>query len=348
MNHPLPNIENQDTLLAEAAAWRVRLTEAGVASTPEFDAWLQQPEHAAAWHCVAAPWDLLGAAAHTPDLGVELQKAKAHAWRARAQRQHSMWSRIAVAASIGMLIAITGWSAAWWLDRPDTYRAGIGERRVITLVDGSHLSLDSNSEVTVKYTKSARELHLKRGQALFDVAHDVRRPFSVVAGDRKVIATGTAFNIEVDGPTVLVTLIEGRVTIVDDRPLDPLDNSPRNAHVTAQQLAARRSEIELHAGQQLTATPQQPAEVITANIQGVTAWMNGQIMVDNELLSAVVERVNHYTTIPIVVSDAQVANLRISGVFKTGDVSGFIDTVTQYLPLHAVPSTTTIELRSGK
>ncbi len=61
----------------------------------------------------------------------------------------------------------------------------------------------------------ARSL-LKSGEALFDVAKDRARPFVVIAGDRKVIAVGTSFEVrreEPAGSTFAVTLVEGRVAI---------------------------------------------------------------------------------------------------------------------------------------
>src|SRR3546814_3333806 len=104
----------------------------------------------------------------------------------------------------------------WNAQRGDVYRAVAGERRLITLEDGSKISLDARSEVRVRYSKDARRLELLGGQARFDVAHDSRRPFSVRARDQLVIATGTAFNIDMVGSTVLVTLIEGRVEVLED------------------------------------------------------------------------------------------------------------------------------------
>src|SRR3546814_3966246 len=78
----------------------------------------------------------------------------------------------------------------------DLYRTVLGERRVVTLADGSTVSLDAASEVRVAYSERARELALVRGQARFDVAHDPRRPFAVQARDQRVVATGTAFNVD--------------------------------------------------------------------------------------------------------------------------------------------------------
>src|SRR3546814_14300232 len=97
----------------------------------------------------------------------------------------------------------------------DLYRTVLGERRVVTLADGSTVSLDAASEVRVAYSERARELALVRGQARFDVAHDPRRPFAVQARDQRVVAPGTAFNVDLFGPQVLITLIEGHVPVLD-------------------------------------------------------------------------------------------------------------------------------------
>ena len=59
---------------------------------------------------------------------------------------------------------------------------------------------------------------LLSGQARFDVAHDAARPFSVHAGGQTVVATGTAFNVDLLGPQVLVTLINVLLFSVGDLP----------------------------------------------------------------------------------------------------------------------------------
>jgi transmembrane sensor len=228
-----------------------------------------------------------------------------------------------------LVVGLLSLSGYRWLTGPADYETALGERRVITLSDGSRVSLDSNSEVTVKYTANARLLNLLRGQARFDVAHNVERPFSVVAGDQKVIATGTAFNIDLSGPKVLVTLIEGHVVVVDEA-----TNKP--AVVTASVPPPVSRTTELKAGQQLAALPAAVPEVEPANIKRVTAWTTGQLMFDNERLLDVVARINRYTDKPISIDDPKVGAMRISGVFNTGDVTGFVAIVTQYLPVEAV------------
>ena len=92
-------------------------------------------------------------------------------------------------------------------------------------------------------------------------------------------------------------------------------------------------QVELRAGQELVAATDQVPVVKTANVQQVTAWVSGQLIFSNETLSEVVARVNHYSGTPIVIADTELAGERVSGVFNVGDVSGFLDIVTQTLPL---------------
>jgi transmembrane sensor len=315
--------------LAEAAGWRIRLTELELASTPEFEIWLAQPENEAAWKQVSAPWDFLGAQKNAPELAKARQAALDDAKRAgQEQGAPRHGRRLVLAFAATLVLGLVGWAGLSWLEAPDDYTTALGERRVVTLVDGSRIALDANSEVTVRYTKSARLLELLHGQARFDVAHDVERPFSVLAGAQKIIATGTAFNIDLNGPRVLVTLIEGHVVVVDEK-------STVHAMGVPEPVALHQS-VELKAGQQLTASPEAAPVVETANVQRATAWMNGQIMIDNEPLSQVIAQVNRYTAAPIQIRDPEVGAMRISGVFNTGDVAGVLDIVTHYLPVRAV------------
>src|SRR5205823_4691644 len=115
--------------------------------------------------------------------------------------------RVWAAAAAACLCALAiGGVLAWKWMTPDTLRTAAGERRVVTLSDGSQVQLDSLSELQVRYSGQTRALELIKGQARFDVAHETGRPFEVNAASRKVVALGTAFNIDLLGKTLLVTL----------------------------------------------------------------------------------------------------------------------------------------------
>src|SRR5262249_2994594 len=133
--------------------------------------------------------------------------------RAREMRRRIV-ARRTRAGAIGVIAAALIGLVSWpMLDGVDVYRTGFGERRFWRLAGGSRLSLDAQTAVKVQYSSDFRALRLLRGQARFDVAHDARRPFQVQAGDRAVLATGTAFNVDLLGDQLYVTLLEGHVKV---------------------------------------------------------------------------------------------------------------------------------------
>jgi transmembrane sensor len=304
----------------------------GLESTIEFEAWLaEDAAHEIAWHRVQAAWIEVGRQATSPELMAlrrdALDRARGHN-RRRWRRDAGVWRRRAIAACVGLLVAAASVYGAeqWDRTRPLVYRTALGERRVVSLQDGSRLSLDSDSEVHVRYRDDARDLELRQGQARFDVAHDVTRPFSVRARDQRVVATGTAFNIDLLDANVVVTLIEGSVVVASaEEVLQPSG-------------AAQQDETKpviLKAGQQLVASRVEPRKIEKVRLDRATAWETGELLFEDEPLAAVAERVGRYSENSIRV-DAGARNLRLSGVFKTGDVVTFVDTVTRYLPVVAI------------
>jgi transmembrane sensor len=359
------NDDTEARRLVEAAAWRAHLTETGAETSLDFEAWLaMDPRNEAAWRQVQAPWDFLGEQANAPEV-LELRRAALREARDVSRRR---WFRSAfppgvvrralIAASV---LAAFGVLFVWNLSRPTVYSTAAGERRLITLADGSQVCLDARSEVQVRYTEHARDLTLTAGQARFDVAHDAERPFRVTAGGQRVVATGTAFNVDLLGSHVMVTLIEGRVLVLPREA--PASTKSTVAHSLASDPAAKRAVatesgralpggvadtvttqprlamigggVELTAGEQLIVAPEMPPSIVPVSIERATAWQNGRLVFENEPLSMVVLRVSRYSGRPLRVGDERVSGLRISGVFNTGDVEGFITTVTAYLPVDA-------------
>ena len=324
--------------LAEASVWRTRLFEAGVETSPQFETWLESDEaNLAAWRQVHGPWKAVGEAAASPEMmelrSAALSRARHHGrkrWAGRGRRLASVSALAASIAAAGLFLALND-----GLLRGQTFRTDIGERRSVVLKDGSRLTLDSGTVVKVRYGRDARRLELARGQARFDVAHDVQRPFSVRAGEETVVATGTAFNIDLIGRRTVVTLIQGHVTVLRREPSSLFQ--PRAG-------ASRPSPILLDPGQQLIAQPAAAPRVQVASIDRATAWESGQLVFADETLASVAERVSRYSGKPVRV-DPAIATLRISGVFNAGDVATFVDMVSRYLPVQAEESDDAVTLR---
>jgi transmembrane sensor len=309
--------------LVEASAWRTHLTEIGAESSAGFEAWLAaDSRNRDAWDRVQKPWDLFAEEATSPELLELRRKALAQVRDAGRKRwSKSNWQTFAIAAGVG-IVSIAGF-LTWTLAGPDVYRTGIGERRVVGLADGSRVQLDAGTELRVRYSERGRDLELAKGQARFDVARDVERPFSVLAAGQKVIATGTAFNVDLLGKDLFVTLIEGRVAVVP--PPARAVSDTRNA----------TTPLELTVGQQLRISAGGSSSITPANVQRATAWQTGRLIFDDEPLSSVIVRINRYAVRPLIVADERAASLKISGVFDAGDTDGFIATLTRYLPVSA-------------
>ena len=321
-----------DTKLVEAAQWRMRLAEHET-SPVDVDAWRAADlanEHA--WQQVHASWLLLGEHAAEPELLVLREQALGHAREARESRALSFgvrpWHRSLKALAAMLVLLLAGGSSYYVIFKhADTYATRAGERRTITLSDGSQLVLDSRTEVRVRYSRSERDVQLVGGQARFNVSKDASRPFVVHAGGQWVRAVGTAFNVDLLGDTLAVTLIEGRVRVRRD------EAKPTQA-------------IDMLPGQQLLLNEHAAPVLQLTDVKQTTAWENGRLVFEGEKLGVVVARFNRYSERQIELVGEGVAEQRISGVFLVHDLDGFVATVTAYLPLAAtITSRGSIEIR---
>lgn len=93
---------------------------------------------------------------------------------------------------------------------------GGGERKKITLLDGSVVLLNAKSSLTVNedFNESKREVNLV-GEAFFDVKHNKNKPFQVHTSDFDINVLGTSFNVKVypDEATSEAVLIKGLIVM---------------------------------------------------------------------------------------------------------------------------------------
>lgn len=335
MNTARPSIDDlTDAMIESAMMWRQRMNgdDWSADDDADLEVWLQSDSrHPLAFECSGQVWSFFDQHATSPEalsahralLGRVERQARGR-WNGPAA-VFRMPSRRVAAAVAAAVVVIAGGS--WFVAaQGQVYQSGMGERRVVLLKDGSTLSLDALTRVSVRYSKDARRLTLQRGQARFDVAHDPSRPFTVAARDRTVVATGTAFNIDIIAPEVRVTLIEGKVLVLSKPSAIPLLPAPRPV-----------KPVELRAGQTLiTPADASPQRVQAADIEKTTAWQHGKLDFENEPLGEAVERINRYTDRKIRIADARAAAVPLNGAFDAGDVDGFIEALGGVLPVRAI------------
>jgi transmembrane sensor len=204
-----------------------------------------------------------------------------------------------------------------------TYATGRGDTRVLRLADGSSVTLDTDSQLAVALTGERRMVRLSHGRALFEVAHDGKRPFTVDAGDRRVTAVGTAFVVRTDPGRVDVVLVQGSVVV--DRTVKTAESPKAEQPVT------------LKPGQKFDVQAGGLAEVSKVDVRRELLWRDGFVEFNGDSLTRAVAEINRYNIRSITLGDDGVAALHVSGLYRTG-TDQFIEAIRAILPVQVTSS----------
>jgi transmembrane sensor len=241
---------------------------------------------------------------------------------------------IAATVSATGLASIGAWLSYGWMEEVwggTRYVSDIGQMKKITLADGSVMTMNTQTELRVRYTRERRNIHFVHGETLFSVAHDAARPFAVRVGEWTVLAVGTAFVIRrLDAATMDITVTEG---IVDMLP-------PASGPVRASQRLTANHGAVVDANGRIEVW-QAPASEIARQL----AWRAGMLVFAGEPLRQVLAEMNRYTSRQIRVADPQLAERRIVGVFPTTDTQTFVSAMEATLGVEAVANGHVVLLR---
>jgi transmembrane sensor len=273
----------------EAAAWFIALSEKELDSSGQqsFDRWLRaSPEHVRAFLRVSAIWDGAGS-------------FKEHQPTRSAPRVLATWQKIAACFVLAFLAA----AGAWWYLSPQTstYETRAGEMRTVRLPDGSTVQINARSRIQSTFTAHERAVDLIAGEALFSVATDATRPFSVRSNSARVNAVGTQFDVYQKDSGTVVTVVQGAVSI-------------RNSG----------SDVLVSGGEQAVAAAGAPTHVHPANVAAAIAWTEGQLVFDSTSLKEVAAEFNRVGLRRLVLEDSSILNLHMSGSFPAHDPSSLI------------------------
>ncbi len=327
------NSQQERQLLDESAHWAARLAspECTAEERKAFESWRSRsPAHARAWTMVDRVEQGFNQLA-TDNAELLAMADAAFADSAAPRRDYRRWLPMALAASVaavGMFVtAVTVLRPSAGVSMYASADAADG-RRSLTLDDGSTIELDVNSAIEVEMTAAERRVVLLRGRALFQVAHDSARPFSVVAGAGRTVALGTRFQVDHHNDSVAVTLTEGSVSVTG---LGNLDG---------------QAEL-LQPGEQLSYAVEPRAwSKQVVDVQAVTGWERGRLVFHGTPLSEALAEVNRYVDRPIRLDDQSLAVLPVSGNFIAGDSDLVVSALLQTLPISADERGGEILLRS--
>ena len=325
----VPRTESSD-LDAEARHWFVRLLDdVGPDELARWCQWIDSDaRHAEVYARVANAWELMREASlprpstddlardgYTPLLTVER-------WRgAQRGRLRLAWS-IAAAVTVAVTIAL----GAGLLGAPrqaveQSFATGRGQHVKAWLSDGSRIALGALTTVKVRYEGARRSVSLDRGEAMFQVAHDQKRPFVVKTPIAAITAVGTAFNIDIGSTAVTLNVTEGVVRVDAGGAADEGGG-------------AQGSYIRVAAGQQLRMSRAgSRLLMVQTTAPFAPPWQDGRLEYRDEPLRSVIDDVNRYANHPIIIADPDIGALTYTGSVKLESADAWVMSLPEAFPI---------------
>lgn len=288
----------------EAIGWFTRISgNPSKQDKRDFQNWLaSSEENRHAYDATRTLWSQLGAVAEVmgKDVGADLT-GPLEIIRKRKLRNRG---RAIVSVAGGCLAMLMG--AGWlWLEEPHFWQnlnadivTSRGERRTVTLADGSRVELDADTAMDVEVSATRRRIRLLRGNAFFGVKSN-GIPFVVEAANGEIRVMGTEFDISIQkNGSVATTLAEGMVSV---------------------RLPGTSAEIMLEPGQSVAYDTSGLGKARTVDTEEVTAWRNGRFIFTNARLEDVLAHIERYGDGRIVLTSTALANRTVSGNIALGD-----------------------------
>ena len=265
----------------------------------QFEAWLAQSDsHRAAYWRLEGAWEEAGRL-------TALRPATRVAQSAQ-RRAPGFSSKLVAAVAVLAVVAAAALQFRSTSPEPKEYATDVGGRKILTLADGSRIELNTDTSIRVAIAGGSRTVWLDRGEAYFQVVHDAAHPFSVIAGNRRVVDLGTKFVARQDAGKLEVSLFEGhaRLEIAGG-------TASRSAELTPGDMAVA------------SATGISVVRQATAAMDSELGWRRGVLVFKGTSLADAAAEMNRYNAGKIVVSDPTIARQTIDGTFPIHAVRQF-------------------------
>jgi len=214
--------------------------------------------------------------------------------------------------------------------RPNSYRTAVGGLQAVPMVDGSRITLNTDSAIHISLSKQERSIDLEKGEAFFQVARDPARPFVVRAGNKRVIAVGTQFSVRRDDDDVLVSVTEGSVrfeaaasrTLAHKGNEEDVKGYPQEGKRVHPQAEA----LLLPAGTTAHTRAGNIVEEKTpiSEIEGHLTWRSGILTFHDTPLGEAAAEFNRYNRRKFVIRDPAVGHVQVGGIFGATTLDPFI------------------------
>lgn len=211
-----------------------------------------------------------------------------------------------------------------------TYAAAPGQRKTVTLPDGTQFTLAPASRLTVArdYGRNRRDVRLD-GEAYFTVAHDPSRPFIVRAANAVVTDIGTRFDVRAYAGDA-----ESRVAVAEGRvALGPARSPDRTSPIVL--TAGEISGVDAH--NRITA----PAR---GDVATLTSWTHGVLELHDVPLGDAIPELVRWYNVNIRLADPALSGLRLTVSLRDTPATDAVTLIAATLGLVATNDGQTIRL----
>lgn len=199
--------------------------------------------------------------------------------------------------------------------------APIGSKTIVQLSDGSVVYLNHGSKLKYPpyFDGDTRQVTLA-GEGYFEIAPNPRMPFIVNAGDLRVAALGTSFNVMAypDDNVIETTLVEGEVALgVSGRSFDV------------------KSMISMLPGQHISYNKNtREAVSIKGNIDRYTAWKDGRMIFKNESIVQIAGKLSRWYNVEFEFRDQEVMEYTYTATFNDETIIQILDLMKSATPIN--------------
>jgi transmembrane sensor len=304
----------------EASIWLVRLDNGNLSDQlrKELKTWLSADKrHPIALRTITDIWDDMDEVL----MLINDDSSKSISFRSLLK---PIFQSVMLAASVSFL-AIVIWLVMPTNVQKNSYATLIGQQITTTFDDGSIIHLNTNSRIETQFSDEKRIVKLIKGEALFEVAHDPSRPFIVYAGDRLVQAIGTKFVIHLKSENIQVTVTDGKVKMSKVALNTKLADIEELNNTTIQ-----KDDVYIAKGEKVIVGTDQAPKLTRIKPDGIKrelSWIDGKLIFVNEELFDVIQEINRYVDIEIVLKDPSLHKTKISGRFNLEDSEALIEAI---------------------
>lgn len=305
-------LRSRPRVVAAATDWLICLQcEPTPGDLARWQAWRSSsPDHELAWQRVTAMAQTLDAqAAKLP--GAAATQVLEQVSQSQAGRRRLLLALLGVSAA-GAAVIATGEPAPWrvWTA---AYRTGVGERRMLTLADGTRLMLNTRSAIDTRFDAQARRIELVEGEIWVESGHDAAgRPLIIETRSGFVSPIGTRFTVRQLGgeAETHVAVLDGAVRI-----------QPRQGGIALQLNRGERTAFDAHG-----------VDAAQPSATNADAWVNGMLFADDWRLDDFLAELGRYRR-GFLRCDPAVAALRVTGAFPLQDTDKVLRLIERILPV---------------